>query len=200
MLEIELKFAVNDFTVLQKKMQSLGAELEDPYFEENKVFDTKDGHLREQGILLRLRKARGRSVLCLKRPAVLRSEQFKVQEEIEAMIKESWAIEQILESLELRVSFCYEKVREKWKIGESVVCLDLLPFGKYVEIEGQEEAIRAVARILDLDLGKGIKKNYHQLHQEYLAAHGLPIQTGFVFDEARKSELLASLSKSGRRI
>ncbi|MFW6179010.1 MAG: class IV adenylate cyclase [Desulfohalobiaceae bacterium] len=190
-LEIELKFQVSDFEGLRIKLLKAGASFVDRYFEQNLVLDTGSRELRQKDMLLRLRKAR-RSVLCLKRkpdPGTAgEQEGFKVYSEVETQVQDPEQMQAILQGLGFSPAFRYEKVREKWQLQACLVCLDLLPFGRYVELEGQD--IMACVRLLGLDPESGSSKTYHQLHQEHRQAQGWTAEESFVFTEAQKAQLI----------
>ena len=48
-------------------------------------------------------------------------------------------------------------------MGETVLCLDQMPFGDYLEIEGPKAAIRDVASRLGLPWRQRILKNYLEM-------------------------------------
>ncbi|MGM0423734.1 MAG: class IV adenylate cyclase [Thermodesulfobacteriota bacterium] len=189
-LEVELKFQVQDFQRIRDKLQKAKASYLDRYFEQNLVLDTGSKELRQKDMLLRLRKSR-RSVLCLKRRP--RSwepwqEGFKVYQEHETELQDPEQMQAILENLGYTPAFRYEKVREKWSLEDCLVCLDLLPFGHFVELEG--ERIRECCRLLGLDPDAGSTKTYHELHLEYRQAQGWAAEDSFVFPEAKRKQLI----------
>lgn len=193
-LEIEIKFRVQGFEHVRQRLLQAGAELSARYFEQNLVLDTPQRELKEKDVLLRLRKAKS-NVLCLKqRPKGLDSSinnsRFKVYSEHQSEFKDLDQLESILGHLGFQPVFRYEKVREKWSMSDCLVCLDLLPFGKYIELEGGQQQIMNCVQLLGLDLDKGLAKTYYELHQEYRQARGWPQQESFVFSEPRRSELI----------
>ncbi|MFP4393396.1 MAG: class IV adenylate cyclase [Desulfohalobiaceae bacterium] len=190
-LEVELKFQVQDFRGIRYKLRKAEASYLDRYFEQNLVLDTSSRELRQKDMLLRLRKAR-RSVLCLKRrPKSWESGQHggcKVYREFETELQDPEQMQAILENLGYAPAFRYEKVREKWSLHGCLVCLDQLPFGQFVELEGED--ILDCAHMLGLDPEAGSAKNYHQLHQEYRQAQGLAAEESFVFPDSKRAQLI----------
>ncbi len=76
--------------------------------------------------------------MCLKNPIPGRDHgNEKVLEEFESAFENKENLIIILTKIGLEISFKYEKIREKWQFGETDVCLDTLPFGDYLEIEGK---------------------------------------------------------------
>ena len=197
-LERERKYLDVDLDALQARLEALGAEGGEPYFESNVVFDRADGALKSADVLLRLRRKPGRNVLTVKRPPdTSPSESMKVYEEIETEVSDHDAMVAMLDVLGFVPAFAYEKVRAKWRFMGCVVCCDHLPFGDFVEIEGEESAVDRCAVILELDRSSTSLENYHQLNLRHREKNGLPTEDGFVFDDATKAELLGRLEKIG---
>ncbi|MFZ5813090.1 MAG: class IV adenylate cyclase [Thermodesulfobacteriota bacterium] len=206
-LEVELKYPVADFASVRTALAGVGAERLGLVFERNDVFDSAgQGRLREAGILLRLRlttpkrteadqvEDRG-GVLTLKLPPPPDAPRgFKVRREIETRVDDVQVLRDILIGLGYVVTLRYEKVRETWRIGRTVVCLDRLPFGRYVEIEGTPDAIRSLAERLGLSPASASTATYHDLHLENLDRLGLPHEDSFVFDTVTAARLAKSPS------
>jgi len=188
-LETELKFLGVDFKVLRQKLKDLGADSRGRFLERNAVFDDGKARLREKNILLRLRKDKD-VVLTLKRPAGQESSRVKVREEFEVRVKDFEAMKEILRALGYEVWFWYEKVREKWLLGPCEVCLDTLPFGEFVEIEGPETEIAALSVKLGIDKHPVSAKTYHDLNLEYQKANNLPPDHNFVFEPGAGERIL----------
>lgn len=195
-LETELKYLGANLDDVRARLQSLGADFQTKRFESNTVFDDADRTLKARGILVRLRDD-GRKLLTLKRPPEEPVPQgVKAWDEDETELDNPGAVEVLLETLGLSPAFRYEKVREEWKFKGCHICLDVLPFGEFVEIEGPPEAIAEAANSLGLGAGEASQANYHQLNREYRAARGLEPEDSFVFEAGEKRELLAALAKS----
>jgi adenylate cyclase class 2 len=73
------------------------------------------------------------------------------------------------------------------------VCLDHLPFGDFVELEGPPAAIAEVRSRLGLAGHPASDRNYHALYREHLAGRGLPVRDSFLFEDAERAALLAGL-------
>jgi adenylate cyclase class 2 len=54
----------------------------------------------------------------------------------------------------------YEKRRRTYKLGDASLCLDAMPFGDFLEIEGEKADIRRIADGLNLDWKQRILTNY----------------------------------------
>jgi adenylate cyclase class 2 len=195
-LEVEVKFFCSDFQALRSGLRDSGAFFLHTRFEQNLVFDTPDYRLRKENMLLRLRSTGSQGgVLCLKKPpADSQPEDVKAWEELETEVERSDELRRLFLALGYIVSFSYEKVREQWELDGCQVCLDILPFGRFVEIEGERQAIFDLAERLGLASCSRTVKNYHELNREYRARNHLPPDDSFVFSESDKSRLIESYS------
>lgn len=220
-LEIERKYPVPGFSALRQALIEAGATPEPVVFEQNIVFDATSpdakpdagpaakpdsgqiapGPLRAAGILLRLRRnspggqAAVAGVVTVKLPAPGQAPAgYKVRREIETRVEDFSAMEAILHALGYREALRYEKVRQTWALGGLHVCLDRLPFGRFVELEGAPEDIAAWAARLGLDPASARSATYHDLHLERLAGQGLTPTDSFVFSPDQSARLLAAPS------
>lgn len=121
----------------------------------------------------------------------------KIREELEFPVPDRADMLRMLAGLGYTIRKRYEKARETWTslplavadwpIPEKVtVCLDCLPFGEFVEIEGPETAIDEAEKLLGLDKMKKSSTNYHKLYLAWLEEHSLPKDKPCVFDPEGK--------------
>ncbi|QJB57881.1 class IV adenylate cyclase [Pseudodesulfovibrio sp. zrk46] len=183
-LECELKYLEVNLNDLSERLHNAGGESSGRYFESNIVFDYPDRSLKEAGVLLRLREKKGEAVLTVKKPPETDvPSSLKVFEEIESVVEDFDTVKRALEAVGFRVAFAYEKVREKWRFMDCVICLDHLPYGDFVEIEGTEETVHACAKAIDIGDHPTSKSTYHALNLEYRSANGMEMNESFVFAE-----------------
>ncbi len=195
-LECELKYLDVDLRALSHHLQESGGVRVGKYFESNIVFDYPDRSLRDAGILLRLREKQGKAVLTVKRPPEQEGPAaLKVFEEIESVVDEFDTVKKALEVVGFHVAFAYEKVREKWEFLECAVCLDRLPFGEYVEIEGAEDAVFRCASVLGLDGVSTSKETYYDLNIEYRREKGLAPDENFMFSSSQREVIFKEIGK-----
>ena len=76
-------------------------------------------------------------------------------------------MEAILVALGFSPALVYEKRRQTWKLGNTEVVIDVLPFGLFLEIEGRVSDIKAVERKLGLKGLRAENATYPQLTQKH---------------------------------
>lgn len=192
-IESEQKFCVNDFTQIEGILERFGARSTGWYFEQNTVFDDQQGSLRQKGILLRLRKGHTDKItmkLPLKDPF---PGPVKQMQELESRVDSLDSIQSIFAVLGYQVWLRYEKFRRTWDLNDCRICLDILPFGRYVEIEGQEQEILTMAARLGLDPDAGLSLTYHDLNQQTRKEQGRAPEPDFVFQDDQRRELFLAL-------
>jgi adenylate cyclase class 2 len=173
--EIEVKFYVRALGPIADRLVHLGAELERPrLLEVNLRFDLPDGSLGRSDRVLRLRKSGGEAArLTYKGPGEQRGD-VRIREEIEFIVGDGAAARAFLEALGFQVVTTYEKYRRIYTFAGRHIMLDELPFGLFVEIEGESpESLRETAEALGLDWGKRIPSNYLALFEKARQARGL---------------------------
>ena len=171
--ETEVKFLITDAGGLREKLISLGAVSGGNFFETNIRFDNKNKSLFENKSLLRLRKDAKTTLTFKSRPPV-KDNQFKIMRELEVEVGDFSIACQILESLGFIKEQIYEKWRETLTIGSTYFCIDKMPYGDFLEIEGQKEEIIKYSSLLGFDWEKRILFNYLELFDILKTSLGLP--------------------------
>lgn len=164
--ETEAKFYVKDLKRVERRLRELGAHLVQPREHEINIrFDNPKGDLRREFKVLRLRKD-SEARLTFKGPGEKREDGLLSRPEIEFTIGDFAAGTQFLEALGFEPVLFYEKFRETYEINHVHVMLDELPYGNFVEIEGEDiEAIRKTADALGLKWEAMVKAGYHALFE-----------------------------------
>jgi adenylate cyclase class 2 len=158
--ETEVKFYVLDLNRIQTQLQALKAHLIQPrVLETNIRFDLPDASLRSKGNVLRLRydiDAR------LTYKSASKNEQGVLsRREIEFVVEDFEKAKQFLEALGYQKLVYYEKYRTTYKLNETLVMLDELPYGNFVEVEGETiEIIRTSSLQLNLNWDTAIATSY----------------------------------------
>lgn len=96
--------------------------------------------------------------------------------------------DRILQALGFHRAQTYEKWRETFSFGGTVCCIDMLPFGAFLEIEGDRDAIRDVARGIGLPWESRILSNYLALFDGLKRACNLPF-SDITFDNFKTVHL-----------
>jgi adenylate cyclase, class 2 len=160
-VEIEVKFWVPQPEVLVERILALGADAGRRVFERNWIFDDSGAGLAARGELLRLRKDDAWR-LTYKLPCAHDGE-FKVRRELETTLADGEVLAAVFRALGLESVRCYEKWRQTFDLDGAHLCLDTLPFGTFLEIEGSGERIRRVAADLGLPWPRRILGTYLDL-------------------------------------
>ncbi|HAO19067.1 MAG: hypothetical protein BWK80_51650 [Desulfobacteraceae bacterium IS3] len=158
-LEIEVKFYLPDKDAVKARILDLGAVSQGRHFENNICFDDADKRLMNGGSLLRLRQD-SRAILTLKSAPKVRDTQFKVFRELEVEVGNFEDMKRILEALGFFPQLVYEKWRETFTFNNCDLCLDTMPYGDFLEIEGGRDEIRQIADVLGLKWEKRIVRGY----------------------------------------
>ena len=159
MLEIEVKFLLEDASVIRDRIIRLGGMGGGPVFETNIRFENRSRDLGKNRSILRLRKDR-KATLTFKSDAGDPDDQYKINTEYEVVVNDFSMMKQILEALGFHQEQVYEKKRETILWANTTLCLDAMPFGHFLEIEGGKSDIRAMARRLGLAWEDRITLNY----------------------------------------
>jgi len=163
-LEFEVKFFLSDIQSLRQDILDLGARSQGRFFEKNLRFEDANKTLKGKKCLLRLRHDH-KTTLTFKSPPQESSNQFKVLKEQEVEVGDFATMNDILESLGFHCEQIYEKWRETLIIGNTEFCLDAMPYGNFLEIEGATKDISQYAQDLGLQWGKRILSNYLEIFE-----------------------------------
>ena len=173
MLECEVKFFMAQPAELRDRLRQAGALSTGSAFETNYRYEHADNPLLTRQCLLRLRRDR-RNRLTYKKPDPSGGRQFKAYEELEIEVSDFDTTDRILEALGFHRAQIYEKHRETYELASLEVCLDKLPFGHFIEIEGDAERLPSVAARLGLAWSTRILANYLQIFETIREALQLP--------------------------
>lgn len=142
-IEIEKKYRITkkQRDEVLDRLPAIGAKRKGEDFEVNTLYTGEALDVTRS--VLRLRRIGKRGVLTYKedRPARL---DLKLRREDETRVDNPDAMELILEALGLAPALVYEKRRETWRLAQTEIVIDELPFGLFMEIEGSENAIQEV--------------------------------------------------------
>lgn len=139
--------------------------------QEDALLDTDDEQLRRRRCVLRVRIENGKSRITFKGP--VQPSAMKLREERETLVGDGEMLLGIFEELGLHVWFRYEKYREEFSHGDAIVAIDETPVGIFVEIEGSEAGIEAMAGALGRTPTDYVVDSYRSLFLRHRDACGL---------------------------
>jgi adenylate cyclase class 2 len=163
-LEIEVKFYLKDIDDMRRRILELGIETSEPVFETNIRYEDNKNTLIQKKALLRLRQAE-KTTLTFKSIPKMKSKDFKVFNELEVEVDDMATMGQILEALGFHPEQKYEKWRETLVAEKTGLFLDRMPYGDFLEIEGQPQNIKDCASRLGLDWHRRILLNYLEVFE-----------------------------------
>src|SRR5512132_3970899 len=168
--EIKLRFATVDEA--REAVLAAGATpLHGRRLQEDALLDTDDEQLRRQRCVLRVRMENGKSRLTYKGP--VQPSVMKVREELETVVGDGEVLLRVFRELGLHVWFRYEKYREEFAHEDVIVAIDETPVGVFVEIEGSEQGITAMAEALHRGPDDYVLDSYRGLFLKLRDASGL---------------------------
>jgi adenylate cyclase class 2 len=167
--EIEAKFYVLDLKRIKTRLQSLEARLIQPRVRETNIrFDLPNFGLRSEGRVLRLRQ--DTEARLTYKDSGESDRGVLNRTEIEFTVESFEKAKLFLEALGYQKLLVYEKYRTTYQLelfeGSIHVMLDELPYGNFVEVEGEDiHSIHIVAGRLNLDRDTSIANSYSGLFE-----------------------------------
>jgi len=174
--EIEAKFYVTGLGGIKARLHELEAHLiQERILETNIRFDLPDARLRSEGRVLRLR--RDTEARLTYKGASNNEQGILSRREIEFVVEDFEKAKQFLEALGYHEIMRYDKYREVHELDGCHIMLDELPYGSFVEIEGENvEAIQKATAKLKLKWDAAITKSYSALFESVKSALNLSFQ------------------------
>jgi adenylate cyclase, class 2 len=162
--EVEIKLAVDDLAAVEQKLKSVGATLKaERVLERNVRYENAEKTLTEQHKVVRMRQDT-RARLTWKEPnAGTQDESANVRTELEVTVSDYDVMDVILQKLGYAPHWRYEKYRTTYTLNDCEVTLDELPFGSFVEIEGERDQLATIQQMLNLADHKNIPQSYSEL-------------------------------------
>lgn len=182
-IEREIKLAFASAAEARGAIAATGATpLLGRRLQQDALFDAGDT-LRTRGCALRVRSENGQSRITFKGP--IQPSAMKLRDEFETIVGNGSIVTRILEELGFAVWFRYEKFREEFSHPEVVIAIDETPVGVFVELEGSEDGITAVATALGRAPADYILESYRGLFETRGPSAGLR-GSDMVFDPPRR--------------
>lgn len=169
--EVKLRFA--DAGAARSAVTAAGGVLKRARrLQHDAVLDTARGTLRDAQSVLRVRLEDHQGLLTFKGPP--QPSTMKTREEIETGVADTAAAFTLLDRLGFNVIFRYEKFREEFLLGGCTVAVDETPVGTFVEVEGDEHAVRDVTVRLGRTADDFIVESYRALYLQRCQEEGVP--------------------------
>lgn len=136
--ETEVKIYIPNLTKVEERLLELGANrIQERIHERNMRYDTNDGTLTAKGVVLRLREDAGIKLTYKSKGTLERG--IITREELEVEVSDFDTMEAILQKFGFEQHMFYEKYRTVYTHNNTHIMLDELPFGNFVEVEGDTE-------------------------------------------------------------
>ncbi len=164
-LETELKLRIPSVEAMAPLLESLGFGQKQAESEEVSLLWDRGDELRGRGSALRLRRYAGKAILTFK-GARVPDPQFKIRPEHETEVADPEATEDLLRGLGYVPVMRMVMRRALWAREELVACLDRTPFGDFLELEGDPQAIKLALQGLCLDASRIEPRSYPTLYRE----------------------------------
>lgn len=186
-IETELKFKIENPQEILKKLED--AEFVGSKFQRTIRFE--DGtRLKDQGMFLRVRSG-FKNVITLKSKIKDDTKEIYRREEIEFEIEDIESMRKIINKLGFTKEMIMEKYRTKFNYLGCEVVIDELPFGTYLEIEGEEGVLFSVAETLGLDKKDNINYTYWDVFEKYKEDNDLQsLGDNMVFPEGYEQKFI----------
>ena len=164
-IETEVKLRIPSTEAMLHLLAALSFLPAEPMQEEESTLWDRGGELFAQGSALRLRRYAGKSLLTWKGPQQP-DPALKIRPEIQTVVVDHEAMEGILSALGYGPVLRITKRRATFKRDELEACLDETPFGSYLELEGDPQAIRLAMEHLGLNASHIEPRSYATLFHE----------------------------------
>jgi adenylate cyclase, class 2 len=166
-LETEIKLYVPDLNAVIQRLESIGGKLVHPrVFEYNVRYENAEKTLTPSGIVIRLRRD-AVTRLTFKSPGSVAGDAIRTRFEAEVEVSDFDTMETILGQLGYYPYMIYEKYRTTYELegesGSAEIVFDEMPYGHFMEIEGDPKAIESMITRLELNDALRCKDSYAAL-------------------------------------
>ena len=183
--ETEVKLYIGNIKAIKERLRSFGASLISPRTHEfNLRFDTPSKDFTRDGRVLRLRQ--DEAIRLTYKDGRQLKDGVLSRREIEFSVSNFDLARQFIEALGYEIVFIYEKYRTTYSLPnttthtekdlhslEMQIMVDELPYGNFIEIEGDFVELKPLARSLDLNWDAAIPASYHDLFNRVCQSRNL---------------------------
>jgi len=188
--ESELKFEIKDYRALVKKIlgiskfKSSAYEITVMYDEGKKLFE-KDARLRLRR-KVDIKTNEEETEISYKKPKT--REGIKIEEEYETSVGSFNEIKEILENIGFSKVSSYERIRDTFEKDGLKITIDSFPFGDYLEVEGEIEAIKKFADEFGLKMEDNITKACDDIYYDIQTEKGEEVSDHILFENKEAIE------------
>ena len=168
-IEKELKLKIKDIPGLIDYLKKHGAIFLNKSKEKTIRLDTSNGDLEKRGVFLRVREGSKRTITLKEK--IGDDKTVRTRKETEFEIQDIEAMAYILGKLGFDSPRMMEKYRINLKYKGAELSIDELFFGFYLEVEGEEDRIEAIAKELGYNPKEKILGTYWDILEEYNKEH-----------------------------
>jgi len=169
--EIELKLPLTNTQDIIDKLISLEAIFISEVTQHDYLYDSPFIDFKKKDEALRLRheicEENEKVFLTYKGPATFSSEGHKIREEHEVEVSDFAKMQKILKGLRFENTAIVKKIRRTYRVNDIIIAVDSLPFGDFIELEGDAKKSEIVRQKLGLGTVEPIKKGYIFLQMEW---------------------------------
>ncbi len=185
--ETEIKLYVPDLNTVKQRLEAVGAVITAPWiYERNVRYDDAERTLTPRGVVVRLRED-SRVRLTYKEDGKV-TEGIMSRFEAEVEVSDFDAMETILGKMGYTPYLTYEKYRTTYELDDTEIVLDEMPYGNFVEIEGEIGAIKRVIATLGMENARRYEGSYATLFEKVRRKLGLTFMD-LTFDNFRGIEV-----------
>ncbi len=185
--ETEIKLYVPDLDKVKQRLEAVGAVITAPWiYERNVRYDDAERTLTPRGVVVRLRED-SRVRLTYKEDGKV-TEGIMSRFEAEVEVSDFDAMETILGKMGYTPYLTYEKYRTTYELDDTEIVLDEMPYGNFVEIEGEIGAIKRVIATLGMESARRYEGSYATLFEKVRRKLGLTFMD-LTFDNFRGIEV-----------
>jgi adenylate cyclase, class 2 len=175
-VEVEAKIKVKDLAEIERRLQKAGAKLKsERVYERNVRYEDAGETLTPAGRVLRLRQDR-QARLTYKEPHDPAGKDDWTRTELEVTVSDFDTTDLLLKKIGFHPAWIYEKYRTTYELAGCEVVLDEMPFGAFVEVEGEPDAIERALAALGLADEPRISESYSDLFFRVKERLGLPFR------------------------
>lgn len=170
-MEIELKLPITDKKEIIKKLTQLGAKFISETKQIDYLFNSSYFNFAKKDEAFRLRHeifpGGEKAYITYKGKARFSKAGHKKRDEYEVEVSDFHKMMQIIESLRFTLALKVEKIRSTYHLNDIIIAVDTLPFGDFLELEGDPAKSQTLRQDLGLANVSAMKKAYYHLQEEW---------------------------------